>query len=98
MNRYKPRQLTSPVKAIREMCIECMGGRGAGQNYSKMIEDCSSLHCGLYNFRFGKNPFVKRPELSEERKLALQAGRNKKNGPFSNAGENVSASKSDNLM
>ena len=37
MERNKPIQHTSPVKAIREMCIECMGGRESGQSYSKLI-------------------------------------------------------------
>ena len=27
MTRYKPEKKTAPVKAIREHCIECVGGR-----------------------------------------------------------------------
>ena len=27
MNRYKPKKKKNPVKAIREHCIECMGGQ-----------------------------------------------------------------------
>jgi len=97
MNRYKPKKLKSPVKAIREHCIECMGGRGAGQNYSKLIKECGSPDCALFEFRFGKNPFVKRREMSAEHKLALQTGRKSKMGSFTlSLGKKLEA-KSDNL-
>jgi hypothetical protein len=43
MERNKPIQHTSPVKALREMCIECIGGREAGQSYSKLIAECTVL-------------------------------------------------------
>ena len=68
MKRYQPKKQKSPVKAIREMCTECMGGRGTGQNYSKLIEECSSIDCPIYNFRFGKNPFHTQ-NLSEEERM-----------------------------
>jgi hypothetical protein len=67
MNRYKPKKQKSPVKALREMCIECMGGRGTGQNYSKLIEECGSPDCSIFEFRFGKNPYHAR-QLSDEQK------------------------------
>ena len=57
MKRYQPKKVKNPVKAIREMCIECMGGRGVGQNCSKLISECPSVDCALHDFRFGKNPF-----------------------------------------
>jgi len=56
MKRYQPKKQKKPVKAIREHCIECMGGRGSGQNTSKLIEECGSPDCALFGFRFGKNP------------------------------------------
>jgi len=65
--RYKPRKYKTPVKAIREMCIECMGGRGTGQNYRKLIIECAALPCALYEFRFGKNPYL-RPFSDKRRK------------------------------
>jgi hypothetical protein len=66
--RYKPIQQTSPVKAIREFCIECMGGRETGQNYSKLIRECSVQSCPVYNFRFGKNPFHKKQITDQQKK------------------------------
>ena len=56
------------VKGIREFCIECMGGRGTGQNSSKLIAERSSPDCSLYDFRFGKNPFHTQ-NLSEEERM-----------------------------
>ena len=71
MNRYQPKKCKIPVKAIREMCIECMGGRGSGQNYSKLIEECGSPYCPAFAFRFGKNPYKKTKTLTREHKQAL---------------------------
>lgn len=50
--RYKERANT-PKKAIRAMCIECMGGLIAE------VDRCSSKGCALYPFRKGKNPYHK---------------------------------------
>lgn len=62
--RYKERANT-PKKAIRAMCIECMGGLIAE------VDRCSSTGCALYPFRKGENPFHKlskhnRAEEAEE--------------------------------
>ena len=78
MNRYQPKKCKIPVKAIREMCIECMGGRGSGQNYSKLIEECGSPCCPGFAFRFGKNPYKKTQTLTREHKQALLNGRKNK--------------------
>ena len=75
MERYKPKKVKNPVKAIREMCIECMGGRGVGQNYSKLIVECASVDCALHDFRFGKNPFHTQNLSEEERKRRADHGR-----------------------
>jgi hypothetical protein len=76
MNRYKPRKLKSPIKAIREHCIECMGGRGTKQKYSKLIDECSAPDCGLYEFRFGVNPYH-RPNLSSaQRSVRAERAKN----------------------
>lgn len=56
--RYKERANT-PKKAIRAMCIECMGGLIAE------VDRCSSKGCALYPFRKGSNPYHK---LSKEYK------------------------------
>ena len=68
MERYKPKKCKSSAKAIREFCIECMGGRGSGQNYTKLIEECVSINCALYDFRFGKNPHHTQNLTAEQRK------------------------------
>lgn len=56
----------SPVKAIREFCLECCGGS------SNDVRSCTAPHCQLYAFRFGKNPYLKR-EMTEEQKEAAKA-------------------------
>ena len=67
MDSYKPKKQKVPVKAIREMCIQCMGGRGTGQNYAKLIKECVSLECPIHSFRFGTNPYNKKNLSVEER-------------------------------
>lgn len=68
---------TSPIKAIREFCLECCGGSSAE------VKSCSAQRCPLYAFRFGKNPYIRR-ELTAEQKAAMRdrlaEARNKKGG------------------
>lgn len=52
-------QHTSPLKAIREKCLDCSNG-----SY-KEVELCPVTRCPIYTFRFGKNPNRKR-ELTED--------------------------------
>jgi hypothetical protein len=40
----------TPVKAIRQHCIECSGGS------RKEVRECVITDCALYPFRFGTNP------------------------------------------
>ncbi len=61
---YIPIQHKNPIKAIREMCISCMGG---GKPY-QLITGCPSTDCALYAFRFGKNPY--RKPASEKQRQA----------------------------
>ncbi len=75
MERYKPKKCKSPLKAIREKCVECMGGRES-DGYVKRISECVSADCPTYDFRFGKNPYhiqnltvEQRQERSERVKL-----------------------------
>lgn len=51
--RYKEKA-TTPQKAIRAHCVECMGGAVG------MVADCTSSDCALHPFRMGKNPFRKK--------------------------------------
>jgi len=68
MERYKAIKHKSQGKAIREFCIECMGGRGTGQNYTKLIKECTVQVCALHDFRFGTNPHHTLNLSDEERK------------------------------
>ena len=61
----------TPLKAIRLKCLDCCVGSSAE------VKLCPIKDCSLYNFRFGKNPFIKRKELSEEHLLKLKQGREK---------------------
>ena len=58
MNRYQPKKCKSPVKAIREHCIECMGRR-ENEGYMQHIKNCGSSDCALFDFRLGNNPHHK---------------------------------------
>lgn len=52
----------NPVKAIRAFCLDCVGG---SPNEVKL---CPSVKCALYHFRFGKNPFRAKREMTEEQR------------------------------
>ena len=56
---------TNPVKAIREFCLECSCGQ------TSEVKNCPVDKCPLYPFRFGKNPYRQRREMSEEEKRVL---------------------------
>ena len=58
--------ITNPVKAIRAFCLDCCGGS------SMMVKGCSAPDCALYPFRFGKNPYRKRREMTEEERQVLR--------------------------
>ena len=68
-SRYKPQKKTIPIKAIREMCIECMGGRD-NPRFTKLIETCGSPECALYFLRFGTNPYRSKLSLSDKERKA----------------------------
>ena len=67
MNRYKPKKHKSLIKVIREMCVQCMGGRGSEGN-AKRIAECASPDCALFEYRFGKNPYHTQNLTDEQRK------------------------------
>ena len=60
----KMEQITSPLKAIRAFCIECMGGQVT------YVKDCTSKTCPLYDLRMGKNPHSTR-QFTEEQRQAM---------------------------
>ena len=55
----------NPVKAIREKCLDCCCGS------KKEVELCPSEACALYPFRFGRNPFRKKKEYTEEERAVM---------------------------
>ena len=58
-------QITNPVKAIRAFCMECSSGQASE------VKACPVYKCPLYPFRFGKNPYRQRREMTEEQKQVL---------------------------
>ena len=56
---------TNPVKAIREKCLDCCCGS------SLEVKLCNITSCPIYPFRFGKNPFRQKREMTEEQRLAI---------------------------
>ena len=69
MQRYMPKKVKNPVKAIREHCIECMGGRQI-DGVRTLIAECASPDCAVFDFRFGKNPYHTM-SLSDEQRKAI---------------------------
>lgn len=70
-------QITSPIRAIRAYCLNCVCGNSAE------VRSCELTKCPLHPFRFGKNPFTKRTLTEEQRQEAakrlLKARENQKN-------------------
>ena len=67
MNHKELKKYKSPLKAIRETCVQCMGGRES-DGYVKRISECVSADCPIYEFRFGKNPYHTQTLTAEQRK------------------------------
>lgn len=59
-------EITSPVKAIRAKCLDCCCGQQAE------VKSCTAKDCPLYPFRFGKNPYRAKRELTEEQKASMR--------------------------
>ena len=76
MSETKAEKITSPMKAIRAKCIDCCGFQ------INEVRLCTAVNCPLHPFRFGKNPFRKTREMSEEEKAqrakALEKARAKR--------------------
>lgn len=75
-NSERDKPITNPVKAIRKHCLEC------SSESPREVELCAVTDCYLYPFRFGKNPYRAKRELTEEQKAAaaerLRKAREKK--------------------
>lgn len=59
-------EITSPTKAIRAKCLECCCGS------SQEVKLCTVEQCPLFSFRFGKNPYRTKREMTEEEKEVLR--------------------------
>lgn len=57
----------SPIKAIRAKCVECFGGQ------SNEVKNCTGIKCPLYPYRFGKNPYIQKRELTDDERAQLRA-------------------------
>lgn len=47
-------RIKSPTSAIRGFCLNCQGGSMSG------VRNCTAVHCVLFPFRMGSNPFFGR--------------------------------------
>ena len=59
-------EITSPLKAIRAKCLDCCCEQ------LNEVKYCPASNCPLHPFRFGKNPFLAKRELTEEQKEVLR--------------------------
>ena len=57
--------ITSPLKAIRAKCLDCVWGQ------ANEVRKCHLEDCELHPFRFGKNPFSKKREYTEDERLKM---------------------------
>lgn len=61
MPRYR-----NPVKVMRVKCLDCCAGS------AKEVELCPIQKCPMWAWRFGKNPYRTKREMSEEQKAAAK--------------------------
>ena len=69
-NVYYPKKAKSPQKAIKMFCRECVGmdrRKKETQTGVELVRDCPDPMCPLFEFRMGKNPFLKRTMTDEQR-------------------------------
>ena len=72
---YYPRKAKTPLKAIKFQCQECMGMGRREENPARPYTDicnCTDPMCPLFDFRFGKNPFIRRRLTKEQRDAAVK--------------------------
>lgn len=57
-----PKKSRKPVQAIQFHCFECMGWDRTKKKNSERpyeeVQNCTDEMCPLFDFRFGKNPFL----------------------------------------
>lgn len=57
---------TNPVKAIRAKCLDCCCFQPVE------VEKCPAKRCPIWPFRFGKNPYRTKREVTDAMREALQ--------------------------
>jgi len=56
-----------PLQAIKKYCKEC------GDGSLHEVKNCTYIDCPLYNFRFGKNPFlIRKPMSNKDKKIVSE--------------------------
>lgn len=58
------KKLRSPMRAIREKCLDCCGGS------SNEVKLCPVSRCPLHAFRTGRNPNRTKRVMTEEQRMA----------------------------
>lgn len=61
-------EIRTPLKAIKQKCIECCAGQ------KSEVRLCETRGCALYAFRLGKNPY-KKPLTDEQREILAERAR-----------------------
>ena len=80
MEKLFPKKSRKPLRAIKLQCFECMGwDRRSKPDSEKPIADvkgCTDPDCPLFEFRTGRNPFLKggkgNPEALKKARKALK--------------------------
>ena len=74
--KYSEEQKKTPLKAIRQMCLNCCEGS------AQRVERCDLDECPLHHMRTGKSGFKRKGHkgriLSEEHKRKLKEGRERR--------------------
>ena len=74
----------TPIKAIRAKCKDCMCDQ------VREIELCPITDCALYPYRFGRNPYLKPREYTEEQREAMrERGRKIHDKPITENSQNA---------
>jgi len=63
---------TNPAKAIRQYCLQCCKDKASEVALCTADGIQSKPQCMLYAFRFGRNPYRQKRELSEEQLTAVR--------------------------
>jgi len=75
------------VRIFRAFCLQCAGG---SRNY---VEDCPSMNCHCYPYRFGKNPARKGQGPSAERlKVRFEQAKERRDSTIGGRGISGAAS------